>query len=122
MIKFAFETNRDMAFFNFNKIPDYRTFNYVPRYYDPAKEERDAIVRRAKIEAGLIEDEDFDQDVERAKGRISSSFRSRGISNQYKRTSHKKSNIRIVIIVIILAAISYIILNFNIDLLVRAFE
>lgn len=111
-----------MGFFSFNKLASHRVFNYVPRYYDPDKEKRDAIVRRAKVEAGLIPEEDMDQDVESAKRRISKAFHSRGISNNYKRTSHKKSNIRIGIIIIILAGLAYIILNFNIDLLVKLFQ
>lgn len=111
-----------MGFFSFNKIANHRVFNYTPRYYDPDKEARDAIVRRAKIEAGLIKEEDMDANVESAKHRISRAFHSRGISNQYKRTSHRNSNIRIVVIIVILSALAYIILNFNIDLLVKMFE
>jgi len=111
-----------MGFFSFNKIAKHRVFNYTPRYHDPDKEARDAIVRRAKIEAGLIKEEEMDQNVESAKLRISRSFRNRGISNQYKRTSHRNSNIRIVVIIIILSGLAYIILNFNIDLLVKMLE
>lgn len=111
-----------MGFFSFNKLASHRIFNYTPRYYDPDKEKRDAIVRRAKVEAGLIPEEEMDRDVENAKVRISKAFHSRGISNNYKRSSQRKSNIRIVIIIIILAALAYIILNFNIDLLVKMFQ
>ena len=111
-----------MGFFSFNKIASHRIFNYTPRYYDPDKEARDAIVRRAKVEAGLVSEDEMDKDVENAKRRISKAYHSRGISNNYKRASHRKSNIRIVVIIVILAGLAYIILNFNVDLLVKMFE
>lgn len=111
-----------MSLFRFNKLPKYRDFNYVPRYYDPQKEERDAIIRRAKGEAGLLSAEEEDPDIERAKNRINKAFRSRGISNQYSRKSHKKSNIRVIVIVLVLSFLTYLILNFNVEVLVKMVE
>lgn len=111
-----------MSFFSFNKIASHRIFNYSARYYDADKEARDAIVRRAKVEAGLIPEHEMDSNVENAKLRISKAYHSRGISNNYKRSSHRKSNIRIVIIIIILSGFAYILLNFNVDLLVKMFQ
>lgn len=111
-----------MKFFSFNKTPKHRVFNYTPQYYDPKEDERNAIIRRAKIEAGLIEEEDMDADVDRAKHRISRSFQNRTISSQYKRKSQRSSNIRIVIIIIILATLTYILLNFNLNYLVQLLE
>ncbi|WP_236975115.1 hypothetical protein [Membranihabitans maritimus] len=111
-----------MGLFKFNKVAKYKKFNYVPRYYDPEKEERDAIIRRAQGEAGLINENDEDSDVENAKFRISRAFHSRGVSNEYSRKSHKKSNIRIIMIVIILSAIVYIILNTNVEGLIKLIE
>src|SRR5690625_5519658 len=83
-----------MKFFNFTKTPKHRVFNYVPRYYDPKEDERNAIIRRAKIEAGLIEEKDMDSDVDRAKHRISRSFQTRVISSHYKKKSQRSSNLR----------------------------
>lgn len=111
-----------MGFFSFNKIPSHRIFNYNPRYYDPEKDARDAIIRRAKVEAGLIEENELDDDVERAKIRITKAYKSRGVVKDYKRTSHKKSNIRVAIIFIILSGLTYILLNFNIEFLVKLIE
>jgi len=111
-----------MKFFNFTKTPKHRVFNYVPRYYDPKEDERNAIIRRAKIEAGLIEEKDMDSDVDRAKHRISRSFQTRVISSHYKKKSQRSSNLRIVLIIIILATLTYILLNFNLSFLVDLLE
>lgn len=111
-----------MGLFKFNKIAKYKKFHYVPRYYDPEKEERDAIIRRAKGEAGLIPEDEEDSDLENAKFRISRAFHSRGISNEYSRKSHKNSNIRIILIVIVLSALVYIILNTNVEGLIKLIE
>jgi len=111
-----------MGFFTFNKIPNHRVFNYRPRFYDPEKDARDAIIRQAKIEAGLIDEEDLDHDVERAKLKISKAYQNQNVVGNYKRTSQRKSNIRLAIIIILLSGITYILLNFNIDFLVKLIE
>ncbi|GAA5220768.1 hypothetical protein [Membranihabitans marinus] len=111
-----------MSLFKFTKLPKYREFNYVPRYYDPKKDERDAIIRRAKAEAGLINSAEDDQSIENAKIRINNAFRTRGISTNYSRKSHKQSNIRVIVIVLILAGLAYAILNFNVEGLIKMVE
>lgn len=111
-----------MSLFKFTKLPKYREFNYVPRYYDPKKDERDAIIRRAQAEAGLIDTTEEDQSIDNAKIRINNAFKSRGISNNYSRKSHKQSNIRVIVIVVILAVMAYAILNFNIEGLIKMVE
>lgn len=111
-----------MGLFSFNKVPRHRTFKFTPRYYDPEKEARDAIVRLAKMEAGLIPPDDMDPDIENAKHRITKAFHGRLISSNYKRVSNKQSNVRVVIIAIILTAIAYLILNFNFEELIQIFE
>lgn len=111
-----------MGFLKFNKIPKHRVFNYVPRYYDPAKDERDAIINNAKIKAGLIDPEDLDNSVENAKYRISRSFQDRTIADKHKRKTQRNANIRVVVIILILTAIAYIILNVNMDGLVKLLE
>src|SRR5690606_9362860 len=111
-----------MGIFSFNKIPGHRVFNYKPRYYDPEKDVRDAIIRRAQMEAGLIGEVDMDDDVERAKMRITKAYHSRAVVKDYKRSSTRRSNIRVVVIIIFLSALAYILLNFNIGSLVKMFE
>lgn len=111
-----------MGFFSFNKVPGHRIFNYNPRYYDPKADERDAIIRHAKVEAGLIDEADLDHDIERAKLRISKSYHSRAVIKDYKRSTTRRSNIRVAIIIVILSGLTYILLNFNIGSLVKMFE
>lgn len=111
-----------MGIFSFNKIPGHRIFNYKPRYYDPEKDARDAIIRRAQVEAGLIHEDELDDDVERAKLRITKAYHSRAVVKDYKRSSDRRSNIRVVIIIIFLSGITYILLNFNLGSLVKLFE
>ncbi len=111
-----------MGFFSFYKTPNHRTFNYQPRYYNPDQDNLDAIVRQAKVEAGLIKDEDLDHDVDRAKMRITRAYKGRAVTRNYKRSSTRKSNIRIVVIIIILTGIAYILLNLNADFLVSFLE
>ena len=38
-----------MRISGFIKLPKHRTFNYVPRYYDPEKEELEKVVRNAEL-------------------------------------------------------------------------
>lgn len=38
-----------MRISGFIKLPRHRTFNYVPRYYDPQKEELNTVVRNAEL-------------------------------------------------------------------------
>ncbi|MCB0514657.1 MAG: hypothetical protein R2798_05555 [Chitinophagales bacterium] len=45
-----------MKFFksSFVKLPQHRRFNYVPRYYDPAKEAREDMKNRIRFEKGAF--------------------------------------------------------------------
>ena len=38
-----------MRISGFIKLPKHRTFNYVPRYYNPEKEELEKVVRNAEL-------------------------------------------------------------------------
>ena len=111
-----------MGFFSFNKIPRHRVFHYHPRYYDPDKDARDSIIRQAKIEAGLLDESELDDDIERAKLRITKAYRSRNVVKNFKKKGHNKSGIRVAIIAIILFAITYILINFDFTFLVRLIE
>ncbi|MGL5682299.1 MAG: hypothetical protein ACRDDZ_04485 [Marinifilaceae bacterium] len=42
----------------FNKKPNIKRFNIQPRYWDPAKEEREAREKRVRAEMGMNEDDD----------------------------------------------------------------
>lgn len=71
----------------FGRIPKHRRFNYTPRFYDPAKEERDARESRIRMELGA-DPKDQDADV---RTRMSQAFHSRkrnkkGLSVNMKET------------------------------------
>lgn len=111
-----------MGFFSFNRTPKYRVFNYNPRYYDPEKDALDSIVRQAQIEAGLLDKEELDHDLDRAKFRLTKTYQSRKVAKDFRRKSHNKSNIRVAVIFVILVGITYILLNFDFTFLVRLIE
>ena len=95
--------------FTFIKIPKHRKFNYDPIYYDPEKEEREARQRQIRQEMGMsVEEEKGRGYTERIRGgmrkRIKSHF-------DVSRTERKKSNLRLIIILMVLMALFYYLLN-----------
>jgi len=93
-----------MAFF-YLKQP--RKFNYRPIYYDEDKEMHEEIVANAKRELG-IKDEESEGKVYRPQ--IKGSFRGGGdkISFNFKRREMRKSNFRMVGIVMLLLFLIYL--------------
>jgi hypothetical protein len=89
-----------MGFTSFFKRPQHKRFNLQPRYWDPAKEERDDRERRIKSELG-IKDENG-QYIPNIKGRMKSELRHKSLDARSAR------NTRLIIIFIILAAFAYI--------------
>ena len=95
--------------FTFIKTPRHRKFNYDPIYYDPEKEEREARRRQIRQEMGMSVDEEKGRGyTERIRGgmrkRIKSHF-------DVSRTERKKSNLRLIIILMVLMALFYYLLN-----------
>ena len=91
-----------MAFFG--KRPKPQGFQYIPRYYDPEKEDREARLRAAKAAAG--------GDTEAIKNRIHAHFRQpRKLKGGAFASSKRKANFRVLIILIILLALTYILLS-----------
>jgi hypothetical protein len=88
--------------FKFNKVPRHKKFDYIPRYYDPRKEELDDIVNAYKNS----------KDTDQAKQRIVSGLRSkyRGDS-AYKRKHERSANIRLISIIFLLFIVTYLILR-----------
>lgn len=64
----------------FGKIPKHKRYSYVPRFYDPQKEEREARMARKRAESGQS---DESVQIDR-KTRMSEAFRSH---RQQQRTS-----------------------------------
>jgi len=95
--------------FTFIKTPRHRKFNYDPIYYDPEKEERESRRRQIRQEMGMSVDEEKGRGyTERIRGgmrkRIKSHF-------DVSRTERKKSNLRLIIILMVLMALFYYLLN-----------
>ncbi len=91
-----------MALPGFFKKPEHKRFNIEPRYWDPAKEEREERENRIKSELGMTDDNG--QYIPNIKGQLRRSLRHK---NADVRSSNKKSNIRLFIILIILLIIAY---------------
>ena len=88
----------------FTKIPRHRTFQHDPIYFDEAKEERAARERKAKEELGLLAEQ---EKTEGYSDRIRGGMRRR-VKSQFEvsRSAKRKSNLRLVIILIILAVLA----------------
>ena len=91
----------------FNNRSKHRTFDFIPRFYDPEKEKY--LERRKKYG-----DEDIDE-TELMKQRIKSGFKVKGrkVEPQYRSKRVKKSNIRLLIVLAALIFISYIFFQKN---------
>lgn len=82
--------------------PKYRTFNIIPRYWDPEKEEREDRERRVKKKLGM--DDDDDVYVPNIKGQFTSKMNERfAAANAAKRTS----TVRLFFILILLLIGAY---------------
>lgn len=103
-----------MALFKFGKTIKHQRFNYIPRHYDPVKEERDARIRAAK---GLASD-----DPEAMKARIRMNFRdrSRGSTKSQRSSASRRSNMILVITLVVLILFTYILLTRYLPVIERA--
>ena len=87
-----------MAFLSFGKRVKNQKFNYIPRHYDPAKEEMKDRLRMASEESN----------AEISKMRIRDGFRRKARGNkELERTLKRNANIRLLVIVAILIGITY---------------
>lgn len=90
--------------FSMFKNVRHKKFDYVPRFYDPEKEELQARVSKY--------DKDQAQNTELVKDRIRSGFRSRVPNNQsIVKQATMKSNIRLLLIIGILVVLSVLLLQ-----------
>lgn len=88
---------------SFTKVARHRVFQHDPIYYDEKKEAREEREYNARVELGLLSEE------EKAKGyagRIKGGMRRR-LKSQYEvsRSAKRNSNIRLIIILVILMVI-----------------
>jgi hypothetical protein len=85
------------------KTPQHQRFQYIPRHYDPKKEDLEARLRAARGEAN---------DTEAMKARISSSFRKKyGKQKGTGNTKWLSSNMLLIAIIIILFGLTYVFLT-----------
>lgn len=88
--------------FGFGKRVTPRQFDYIPRHYDEAKENLQSRVEQHK---GDLSDE------EKVKSRIKSGMRQKYYGDaSFRAQQTRKSNLRLVYIIIILCLITYLIL------------
>lgn len=88
-----------MGFFSFGKRVKPKKFDYIPMHYDPAKEELQA--RMAKYGQTEVSNKEL------AKARIKSGIRMKARGNQDAlKTGNREANIRLFIIVLMLAGAS----------------
>ena len=93
-----------MALPSFFKINKNKKFNFIPRYYDPRKEDLEERIRSVEREMGVKEGEAYRPTIR--KGQMTNYF------NRKKRKAQKQSNIRLIIILLALFLISYFLFFF----------
>lgn len=92
-----------MGFIKFNNTPKHQKFNYIPRYYDAAKEDLHNRVKAASGEAS-------DSDV--SKARIKAGLRRRYAGREIDTSAAvRKSNIRLFLIIAFLLIAGYMFLS-----------
>ena len=103
-----------MKFSGLGRVPKHRKFDYVPRYYDADKEELEKRLNRYNTKS---------DDKSLMKERITHGFRQGYLGDEnYRKSLAKKSNLRLLYIVIILVLITYLFLTSDkVSLMVEQF-
>lgn len=94
----------DMALLRFFRLPKPKKFEYTPIYYDPKKEEMEERERRiaSGSNSGQFSEEEY---TSRIKGSMRSPSKRKQQKNQ--KTDARTSNIRIILIIVVLAFLSW---------------
>ena len=94
----------------FFHMPNHRQFNIPYRYYDPAKEEMQEREERIKMEMGIHEKKEFDENY---RPNIRGQFRrAMGQSSKSNADARYKSNSRLITFIVVLAIAAYLIFKF----------
>ena len=95
-----------------------KSFGFVPRYYDPAKEELEERIKMYKPSEGTSDS------VENMKNRIKTGLRMKHYGDPGVRTSaFRQSNIRLLYIICVLGLAAYVLMSSNkIIALIEAFS
>ncbi len=102
-----------MARFSLFRTPKPNRFNYIPRYYDPEKEELYARVNAAKP----VAEGELDNSPEAIKARLKMGFRAgrQSIDRKFKRKQQTRANYRVAWIALLLTAAAAILIWRNLD-------
>lgn len=102
-----------MSFFGFNKRAKHRRFDFIPRFYDPVKEELESRLETYK-------DQEIDA-AELAKKRIQSGLRTKyRVDQNYQSSQRSKSNRTLLYTIIVLSFLTYLLMQS--DSIVRLIE
>ena len=93
--------------FSFVKTAKHRTFHHVPIYYDEAKEEREERARMIRDELGIEQEEDERTIEDRVRGKMRRKIKG---NFDVARKEKKKSNLRLIAIIIGLMIVFYYLL------------
>jgi len=108
-----------MGFLSFGKRPKHRSFDYIPRYYDPEKEEMQQRLKRYK----QTESQANVGDAELAKQRIRGGFRRNSrASSEATKIANRRSNLRLLMIIAILLLVTFYFINNYLPKIVAAIE
>ena len=105
-----------MALLRFFKTPKHQRFGYIPRYWNPEKEELMERVDRAKRRG--------QGDTEAIKSSIRGSFKTRGgyVANNSRARQTARSNMILVIVIFALIVVSYIALEVYLPKIMQLLE
>jgi hypothetical protein len=99
-----------MALFNFFHTPQPQRYRYVPRFYDPDKEELEARIKQAE------KDGSEDSSPEAIKARMRAGFKRRHIiDRKFQRKLRRRANRRVMIIGVVLALLAMYLIWANHD-------
>ena len=90
------------------RLPKYYVFDYKPRYWNPKKEELESRIREAKQELEPDRKKDYSNYVTDIKGKMRSKMSPRYRTE--RRRAAQGSNIRFLIILLILVGVAYYLL------------
>lgn len=103
---------------NLFRTPKHRKYDYIPRYYNPEKEEREARLKKAELMA--------DDSIEGMKSRISSKMKHGGGGmkeyESQRRKALRRSNMLLLAIIIILSFAGFIAMEVYLPALLESLE
>ena len=104
-----------MAFFNPLRTPKHQRYKYIPRYWEPEKEELQERIRQATPGQN--------NDPNDMKGRIARGFARRAnLRNNTAASNYRKSAFRLLIIIAILLVVTFVLLAKFLPIIEKALE